>query len=332
MNRAIKRRKVCMRSLTKACVAVCVAGSFSAAYCQEYPAKAIRIVVPVAAGGSPDVLARIIGEKMRERLGQPVVVDNRVGAGQMIGADHVAKAAPDGYTIMLPTATFCSSAAMQPKLPFDPVNDLTGVAMVGVGPLLVVVHPSVPVKNIKELIALAKSRKGQINYGSAGTGSIIHFAAEVFAANTAIDIVHVPYKSGAPAVAAAVAGEVPMVFMSLPSVWPQVKNNRLRAIAVTSAKRSAFVPDLPTVAESGVPGYDAGQWWGVLAPAKVPAAIVARLNSEINTILSADEMRTRLASEGAEPVLMTPDAFTSFVRSEIAKFRKVVKERNIKPG
>ncbi len=321
-----------MRWLIKGCVALCMTGSFSAAYCQEYPSRPIRIVVPVAAGGSPDVLARIIGEKLRERLGQAVIVDNRAGAGQMIGADHVAKAVPDGYTIMLPTATYCGSAALQPKLPFDPLNDLTGVAMVGVGPLLIVVHPSVPVKNVKELIALARSRPGQINYGSAGAGSIIHFAAEVFASNTLIDIVHVPYKSGAPAVAAAVAGEVPMVFMSLPSVWPQVKANRLRAIAVTSAKRSSFVPDLPTVAESGVPGYEAGQWWGVLAPAKVPAAIIAKLNSEINTILAADEMRTRLANEGAEPVLMSPEAFTSFVRNEIAKFRKVVKERNLKPG
>lgn len=321
-----------LSSMIKAGVAMSMAGSFSAAYCQEYPSRTIRIVVPVAAGGSPDVLARLIGEKMRERLGQAVVVDNRVGAGQMIGSDHVAKSAPDGYTIMLPTATFCGSAAIQPKLTFDPINDLTGVAMVGVGPLLVVVHPSVPVKNIKELIALAKSRAGQVNYGSAGVGSVIHFAAEVFASDTAIDIVHVPYKSGAPAVAAAVAGEVPVVFMSLPSVWAQVKSNRLRAIAVTTAQRSAFVPNLPTVSEAGVPGYEAGQWWGVLAPAKVPTGIIAKLNSEINTILSAEEMRSRLANEGAEPVLMSPDAFTSFVRSEIAKFRKVVKERNIKPG
>ena len=319
-----------MRS-TIVCCAV-LAAAACGAYAQDYPVKPIRIVVPVAAGGSPDVLARLIGEKMRERLGQPVVVDNRVGAGQMIGADHVAKAAPDGYTILLPTATYCGSAAIQPKLPFDPSNDLTGVAMVGVGPLLVVVHPSVPVKNIKELIALAKSRAGQVNYGSAGTGSVIHFAAEVFAADTGINIVHVPYKSGAPAVAAAVAGEVPMVFMSLPSVWTQVKNNRLRAIAVTTAKRSSFVPNLPTISEAGVPGYEAVQWWGVLAPAKVPAAVIAKLNSEINTILSADDMRAKLANEGAEPVLMTPDAFTKFVRSEIAKFRKVVKERNIKAG
>ena len=307
-------------------------GSYGVACAQEYPNRAIRIVVPVAAGGSPDVLARLIGEKMRERLGQPVVVDNRAGAGQMIGADHVAKSQPDGYTIMLPTATYAGSAAIQPKLPFDPVNDLTGVSMVGVGPLLLIVHPSVPVRNVKELIALAKARAGQLNYGSAGTGSVIHFAAEVFAANTAIDIVHVPYKSGAPAVAAAVAGEVPLVFMSLPSAWSQVKSNRLRAIAVTSPKRSAFVPDLPTVAESGVPGYEAEQWWGVLAPAKVPGAIVAKLNTEINTILSSDEMRSKLATEGAEPVLMSPDAFNGFIRKEIAKFRKTIKERNIKPG
>ena len=204
--------------------------------------------------------------------------------------------------------------------------------MVGVGPLLVIVHPSLPVKNIKELVALAKSRAGQVNYGSAGSGSVIHFAAEVFAAETGIDIVHVPYKSGAPAVAAAVAGEVPMVFMSLPSVWPQVKSNRLRAIAVTSPKRSSFVPELPTVSESGVPGYEAEQWWGVLAPSKVPAATIAKLNTEINAILATNEMRSKLATEGAEPVLMSPDKFSSFVRSEIAKFRKTMKERNIKPG
>ena len=302
------------------------------AHAQDFPVKPIRVVIPAGPGGSSDVLARLIGEKMRERLGQTVVVENRAGAGQMIGSDHVAKSAPDGYTLLVPTATYCGSAALQPKLPFDPINDLTGVAMVGVGPLVVVVHPSVPVKSIKELIALAKSRAGEVNYGSAGTGSVVHFAAEIFAANTGINMVHVPYKSGAPAVAGAVAGEVPLVFMSLPSVWTQVKANRLRAIAVTTAKRSSFVPDLPTVAEAGVPGYEAGQWWGYLAPAKVPGAVVAKLNSEINRILSTDDMRTRLEHEGAEPLLMTPEAFTKFVTSEIEKFRKVVKEKNLKAG
>jgi tripartite-type tricarboxylate transporter receptor subunit TctC len=314
------------------CAAVAFALALYAAHAQEYPTKPIRIVVPAAAGGGPDVLARLIGEKMRERLGQAVIVDNRAGAGQMIGADHVAKSAPDGHTILLPTATYCGSAALQPKLPFDPVNDLTGIALVSVGPLLLVVHPSVPAKNIKELIALAKSKPGQVNYGSPGTGSVQHFAAEVFAAETGINIVHVPYKSGAPAVTAVVAGEVPMMFMGLVGVRTQVKNNRLRAIAVTTPKRSSLVPDLPTVAEAGVPGYEAVQWMGVLAPAKVPGPIVAKLNSEINTILSTDEMRSKLANEGAEPVLMTPEAFTKLVRNEIAKFRKVAKERNIKPA
>jgi tripartite-type tricarboxylate transporter receptor subunit TctC len=319
--------------LLASCVATVVAALSGGIACaQDYPVRTIRIVVPVAAGGSNDVLARLIGEKMRERTGQPVVVDNRAGAGQMIGAELVARAAPDGYTILLPTATYCGSAAIQPKLAFDPVNDLTGVSMVGVGPLLLIVHPSVPVRNVKELIALAKARAGQLNYGSAGTGSVIHFAAEVFAANTAIDIVHVPYKSGAPAVAAAVAGEVPVLFMSLPSAWSQVKSKRLRAIAVTTAKRSAFVPELPTVAEAGVPGYEAGQWWAVLAPGKVPPAILGKLNAEINTILSADDMKAKLAHEGAEPVLMSAEEVNRFIRSEIAKFKKTVKERNIKPG
>lgn len=302
------------------------------ALAEDFPSRTLRIVVPVAAGGSPDVLARLIGERLRPRLGQAIVVDNRVGAGQMIGSELVARSAPDEHTLLLPTATFSGSAAMQQHLAFDPISDLTGVAMVGVGPFLVIVHPSVPVSSIKELVALAKNRPGQVNYGSAGAGSVIHFAAEVFAAETGIEIVHVPYKSGAPAVAATVAGEVPMVFMSLPSAWAQVKANRLRAIAVTSPQRSQFVPDLPTVAESGVPGYEAQQWWGVLAPAKVPSAIVGKLNAEINMILGTDDMRAQLANQGAEPVRMTPQEFSQLVRSEIERFRKLMRERNIRPG
>jgi len=320
-----------MRGFSRGLALLCSLVFCNAVFSQEFPNRTIRIVVPVAAGGSPDVLARIIAEQMRARLGQAVVVDNRVGAGQMIGADYVAKSAPDGYTIMLPTATYCSSAAIQPKLLFDPVNDLTGVSMVGSGPLVVVVHPSVPVKNIKELIALAKSKPGQLTFGSAGAGSIIHFAAEIFAASTAIEMLHVPFKSAAPAVTAAVSGEISLMFISIPSVRPQLQSKRLRAIAVTSGKRSSFVPELPTVAEAGVPGYEAGQWWGVLAPAKVPAVIINKLNSEINAILASDDMRTRLGNEGAEVVLMSPESFTSLIRSEIAKYRKVVKDRNLKP-
>jgi len=309
-----------------------IMGLVPVAWGQDYPSRPIRIIVPAVSGGSNDVLARVIGEKLRERYGQPVVAENRPGASQMLGSELTAKAAPDGYTLMLPTATFASSVATRAKLAFDPLTDLTGVSMVGVGPFMVAVHPSVPVRNIKELIALAKARSGQLDYGSAGTGSIIHLAAEVFAANTDIQLGHVPYKSGAPAVTAAVAGEVPMIFMSLPSVWAQVKNNRLRAIAVTTAKRSSFVPDLPTVAESGVPGYEASQWWGILAPGKMNRDNIAKLNAEINRILALDDIKMRLSHEGAEPVLMTPEAFTAFVHGEIAKWRKVVKERNIAQG
>ncbi len=302
----------------------------STAHAQTYPAKPIRFVVPVVAGGSNDVLGRLIGERLRERWGQPVVVENRAGAGQMIGSDLVAKAAPDGYTILIPTGTYTTSAAMQTKLPFDPINDLTGVAMIGEGPFMVTVHPSLPVKTIGELIALAKAKPGEINYGTAGAGSNIHFATEVMSAMAGIKLTHVPYKSAVPAVIDTVGGHVQLLTISLPSAWPQVKANRLRALAVTTAQRSSFLPELPTVAQT-LPGYAAGQWWGILAPSKTPPDTIAKLNAEINRILASEEMKPRLAEQGAEPVLMTPDTFSKFVRDEIAKWRKVVKERGFAP-
>ena len=304
--------------------------SVQTAYAQAYPVKPIRFVVPVVAGGSNDILGRLIGERLRESWGQPVVVENRAGAGQMIGSELVAKAAPDGYTILIPTGTYTTSAAMQPKLAFDAINDLTGVAMIGEGPFMVTVHPSLPVKTIGELIALAKSKPGEINYGTAGAGSSIHFATEVLSAMAGIKLTHVPYKSAAPAVVDTVGGHVQLLTISLPSAWPQVKANRLRALAVTTAKRSSFLPDLPTVAQT-LPGYSAVQWWGILAPSKTPPEIIGRLNTEINRILGSDEMKPRLAEQGAEPVQMTPDVFSKFVRDEIAKWRKVVKERNLAP-
>ncbi len=296
---------------------------------QAYPAKPIRFVVPVVAGGSNDILGRLIGERLRERWGQPIVVENRAGAGQMIGADIVAKAAPDGYTLLVPTGTYTSSAALQTKLPFDPMNDLTGVAMIGDGPLVVTVHPSLPAKSVKELIALARARPGEIHYASAGSGSIVHFASEMFAAAAKINIVHVPYKSGAPSVVDAVGGHVQLLITSMAAVWPHVKTGRMRALALTSAQRSSFAPELPVVAEF-LPGYSASQWWGILAPAKTPPDVVARLNTEINRILGSEEMKPRLVEQGAELVLMAPDAFTRYVRDEITKWRKVVNERNLR--
>ena len=317
-----------MRISVTLCGLSLAVSAVSAVWAQDYPTKPIRVVVPVVAGGSPDVLGRLIADRLRERWGQPVVIDNRAGAGQMIGADLVAKAAPDGYTLFLPTGTFTTSAAIQPKLPFDPMTDLTGVAMVGQGPLMLVVHPSLRVKTVKDLIALAKARPGELNYGTAGTGSIIHFATEVFAASADVNIVHVPYKSAAPAITDLIGGHVQMMIISLPSVWPQVKAGRLRAIAMSTAKRSSFAPELPTIAET-LPGFEAGQWWGVLAPAKTPASVISKLNEELNRILGSEDMKPRLAEQGAEPVLMTAEAFTRHLRSEIVKWREVVKTRNI---
>jgi tripartite-type tricarboxylate transporter receptor subunit TctC len=314
-----------------ACGLFVVAGATHAVHAQDYPSRPIRIVVPAAPGGSGDILARLIGGKLQERWGQSVVVENRAGAGQMIGAELVAKSAPDGHTILLPTVTYTTSAATQPRLPFDPVNDLAGVTMIGEGPFLVVVHPSLPVKTLQDLIALARVRPASLNYASSGTGGITHLITEVLAANTKIKLVHVPYKSVAPAVIDVVGGHVPMLIASVPSVLPQVKAGRLRALAVTSVQRSAFVPGLPTVAEAGVAGYEARQWWGVFAPGRTPRAVVARLNSETHRILAADDVKVRLADEGAEPVLqMTPEAFSDIVKSDIEKWRKIVRELNIK--
>jgi tripartite-type tricarboxylate transporter receptor subunit TctC len=297
---------------------------------QDYPTRPIRIVVPVVAGGSPDILARLIGAKLHERWGQPVIVDNRAGAGQMIGADAVAKAAPDGHTLLLPTVTYTTSAATQPKLPFDPVNDLAGVTMVGEGAFLVTVHPSVPANNLKELIALARARPGALNYGSSGNGSILHLITEIFGANAKVKMLHVPYKSIAPAVTDVVGGHIQVLFGSLPSVLPQVKAKRLRALAVTTAKRSPFVPELPTLAEAGVPGYEARQWWGLFAPGKTPRSIIDRVNAEVQKILAADDVKARLADEGAVPVRTTAEEFSNIVRNDITKWQKVAKELDLK--
>ncbi len=317
-----------MRGPALVCLLILAGVPVQASHAQPYPAKPIRFVVPVVAGGSNDILGRLIGERLRERWGQPVVVENRAGAGQMIGADFVAKSAPDGYTLLVPTGTYTTSAALQSKLPFDPINDLTGVSMIGDGPLMVTVHPSLPVKSVKELIALARARPGEIYYSSAGTGSIIHFATEMFAATAKINIVHVPYKSGAPAVVDAVGGHVQLLITSMAAVWPHVKTGRMRALAITSAKRSSFAPELPTVSEF-LPGYSASQWWGILAPSKTPAEIVTRLNAEINRILGSEEMKPRLVEQGAELMLMPADTFTRYVRDEITKWRKIVKERQL---
>jgi len=296
---------------------------------QDYPTKPIRVIVPAEAGGSPDVLARLLSGKLHERLGQPVIVENRAGASQMIGADVVAKAPPDGHTLLLPTITYTTSAVIQPKLPFDPLKDLTGITMIGEGVFLLVVHPSLPVKSVKDLIALAKARPGEINFGGS-TGTIAHLITEMFMANAGIRMTQIPYRSAAPSVIAAVGGHVSVLIISVPSVLPQVKAGRLRALAVTSAQRSVFLPELPTMAEAGVPGYDARQWWGLFAPGKTPRPVIGKLNSEIRAILASDDVKARLAAEGAQPVLtMTPEEFNAVVRSDIERWRRLIKEMKL---
>ena len=319
-----------MRTALFACAVAAVVGH-GLCFAQEYPAKPVRIVVPSAAGGSSDTLGRVIAERLRDRLGQPIVIENRPGAGQMIGADVVAKSAPDGYTLIFLGGTFTTSAAMQPKLPFDPINDLTGVAMAGESPFMLVVHPSVPAKSTKELIAFARARPGQLNFASAGTGSITHLVTELFASMAHVKIMHVPYKAGAPAATDLVGGHVEMMIGSMPLLAHHVKAQRLRGLAVTSAKRSPLTPELPTIAEAAIPNYRSSQWWGMLAPAKAPRDAIARVNAEMRQILTTEEVKSRLAQEGAEPVTMSPDAFTATIKNEVTNWRKIVKQLDLKP-
>jgi tripartite-type tricarboxylate transporter receptor subunit TctC len=316
--------------LNAGCGILLAAGLISAAVAQPFPSKPMRMVVPTPPAGSADILGRLVAEHLQKRFGQAVITENRGGAGQTIGSAYVAKADPDGHTLLLATVTFTTSAAIYTRLPYDPLTDLAGVAMVGVGPLLVTVHPSLPVTSVKQLIALAKSRPGSVNYGSAGAGTIPHLATELFAGSAKIDIVHVAYKGIAPAVTAAVAGEVPVLFASTPSAGPMVKAGRLRALAVTTARRATFMPELPTLAEAGVPGYDVSTWWAVLAPGKTPPAVIRRLNEEIRKILAAEEVKTILVANGAEPVLDLPaEKFNAQLKSEIATWRRIVQERRI---
>lgn len=295
-----------------------------------YPSKAVRFLVGAPPGGSNDIFARVIGPRLSEALGQPVVVENRAGASQMIAADIMAKSAPDGHTIYISSTTYTTGAALQPKLPFDPVNDVAGVIMLGKGPMVLVVHPSVPARTVRELIALARARPGQLNYTSSGSGGINHLGMEVFNVMAKINMVHVPHKGMGPAVTDLMAGQVQVLLVSLPSVQSQMNSGRLRALGISSPKRSAFAPGLPAIAET-LPGYDNELWWGVFAPAKTPKAAIDRLNAEIRRILAADDIKKRFAEFGAEPTPNTPEEFTALVKNEIAKWGKVVKDAKIQP-
>ena len=301
------------------------------AIAQQYPSKPLKLVVPYPPGGSNDVLSRVTAQAMTGALGQPVVVDNRAGAGGMIGADYVAKSDPDGYTMLNVQGSFVTNTAIRDRMAYDAAKDFAYIGMMAKGPMILVVHPSLPVKNTKDLLALAKARPGRLNYGSTGTGGINHLSTELFRKMAGINIVHVPYKGVAPALTDLMGGHVEMVITSLPSALQQVKGGRMKGIAICSAERTSFLPELPTVSESGVPGYVAELYWGLAVPAKTPGEVVTRLATELGKSLQSADLKQRFAAEGAEPLPMTREQFTKFIITEIARWRVVARESNIQP-
>lgn len=296
---------------------------------QPYPAKTVRMIVGFPPGGPTDVLARIVSQKLGEAWGQQVIVDNRPGASGMIGAELTARAAPDGYTMLMVPVTYAVTPSLFSKMAYDTERDLATVAQVAAAPFILVVHPTLPVKTVKDLATLGRSRPGQLNYASASTGGMPHLAGELFNTMTGAKLLHIPYKGAAPATTDLLAGQVQLMFNNMLSAMPQVKAGRLRAVAVTSSKRSAAAPELPTIAET-VPGYEASGWYGVLAPAAMPRELINRANTEINRVMRLPDVTQRLAGDGVEAVGISPEQFGAYLRAEVAKWNKVVKAAGIK--
>ena len=297
---------------------------------QNFPVKPIRFVVPLAAGGPGDVLARAIGQKLSERVGQPVVIDNRPGANTNVGTELVAKAPPDGYTLLATASTLTINPSLYATLPYDPLRDFAPITLIASTPLILVVHPSLPVKSVKELIALTKSKPGQINYGSAGNGSTLHLAGEMFNSLAGVKLVHVPYKGVTNAFSDLLGGQISIMFPGAPIALPQVKAGKLRALGTTGARRTAAAPELPPISESGLPGYEVSVWYGVLAPAGTPAAVINRHHSEISKIVQLPEIKERWAVLGAEAVHNTPGQFAAFLKTDLGKWAKVVRDSGAK--
>ncbi|MEA3156749.1 MAG: hypothetical protein QOK44_4338 [Betaproteobacteria bacterium] len=315
-----------IRSLLVLFAAACM----SSAAAQTYPSKPIRFIVPFPPGGGNDTMARAFGQKMSEGFAQPVVIDNRPGAGGNIGAETAARALPDGYTVFLGgVGSHGINPNLQAKLPYDPIKDFAPISLIASAPLVIVVPPSLPIKSVSDLVQLAKARPGELNYASSGSGTIAHLSAELLNSMAKIKLEHVPYKGTGPALTDLLAGRVQVMFNSAVSILPQVRSGKLRAVAMTAAKRSAAMPDLPTVAESGVPGYEAASWYGVLAPAATPRPIVQKLNSEIVRIARTPDVRERLAADGADPVGSSPEEFAAYIKRELARWARVIEQARI---
>ena len=315
-----------MHRIVRALVACLFAVHAAAALAQPYPSKPVRIVVPFPAGGTTDILAREVAQRLTQTLGQPFVVDNRPGAGGNIGAELVAKSPADGYTFLMGTVgTHAINASLYSRMPYDHVRDFAPVILVAGVPNVLVVNPSVPVHSVQELIAYAKANPGKLNFASSGNGTSIHLAGELFKVMTGVQMSHVPYKGSAPALADLVGGQVQLMFDNLPSSLQLIKGGKLRPLAVTSAQRSSALPDLPTVAEAGLPGFEATSWFGLLAPAGTPPDVIAKVNGEVATWLASPEAKDKLASLGAIAAGGSPEDFAHHIAAETAKWQKVVK-------
>ena len=316
------------RAFVFACTFFICSLAFAAA-ADKYPTKPIRMISPFAPGGGTDLLGRVIGTRVAESFGQPVVVDNRPGAGGAIGAEITARSEPDGYTLIIVSATYAAASAYRPP-PYDPVNDIQAVIHLGTTGLLFAVHPSLPVKNIQELIAHAKASPAKLNFATVGPGSNVHLAMELFKLMTQTNFVDVAYKGGGPAMTALVGGEIPVTAMSIVPSMPHVKSGRVRALAVSTAKRSTYLPEVPAVSET-VPGYEASHWYGMWGPKGLPKPILTRWNEAVAKVILTDEVQSRMKAEGLEPGGGPPEAFQRIIRNDIEKWRRVIREAKIKP-
>ena len=309
--------------------APCAAGFAHAQTTTRFPAKSIRLIVPFPPGGSNDILGRFMGQKLTERLGQQVVIDNRAGADGIIGTEIASKSAPDGHTIAIISTSYAMNPATH-KLPYDPLKSFAFISLIGTGANVLAVHPSVPVRNPQGLIALAKARPGQLRYASSGVGGFNHFGGELFKSMTGVDMIHVPYKGGGPAMIDVISGQVEVLFSTLIQSLPHFRSGKMRALGVGSEKRTPLMPEVPTLVESGVTGYDGSIWWGFIGPAGIPAETITRLHTDIVSVLRDAEVAKRLAAEAAEPAIASPEDFHKLVARDIEKWIKVAKQANIR--
>ena len=316
--------------ITRSALALLLLFAFAVKAADSYPSKPVHLILPFPPGGGTDILGRLIGEQLTVRLGQPVVQENRGGAGGNLGAEAVARAAPDGYTLLLAAPTLAISPTLYPKLAYDPLKDLAPIALVATVPNVMVTHPSVPARTLQEFIALAKRRPGELNFGSGGAGTSNHLGGELFNMVAGVKLVHVPYKGVNLAMQDVLAGNVQLVFIGIPAAAPHIRAGKLRALAVVAPQRSSALPDVPTAAEAGLPGFEVTTWYGVLAPAGTPRAIVERLNMELGRVMLAPELQPRLADMATEPRSGTPEAFAAYLREETAKWGKVIRDAGLR--